>query len=195
MIQVVLASGSPRRAQIMEAIGVPCRVAPQKIDESLRDGESVVNYVERLSREKAESALGEFCQSVIIGADTVVVLGDLILEKPKDKAAGTEMLSLLSGRRHLVFTGLTVLYSSLVITDVVTTEVSFRDISNEEMELYWKTGEPEDKAGGYGLQGIGGTFVTSIRGSYSGVLGLPVFETERALKKAGIDTWRHRIGH
>lgn len=195
MIQVVLASGSPRRAQIMEAIGVPCRVAPQKIDESLRDGESVVNYVERLSREKAESALGEFCQSVIIGADTVVVLGDLILEKPKDRAAGTEMLSLLSGRRHLVFTGLTVLYSSLVITDVVTTEVSFRDISNEEMELYWKTGEPEDKAGGYGLQGIGGTFVTSIRGSYSGVLGLPVFETERALKKAGIDTWRYRIGH
>ena len=195
MIQVVLASGSPRRAQIMEAIGVPCRVAPQKIDESLRDGESVVNYVERLSREKAESALGEFCQSVIIGADTAVVLGDVILEKPKDRAAGTEMLSLLSGRRHLVFTGLTVLYSSLVITDVVTTEVSFRDISNEEMELYWKTGEPEDKAGGYGLQGIGGTFVTSIRGSYSGVLGLPVFETERALKKAGIDTWRHRIGH
>lgn len=195
MIQVVLASGSPRRAQIMEAIGVPCRVAPQKIDESLREGESVVNYVERLSREKAESALGEFCQSVIIGADTVVVLGDLILEKPKDRAAGTEMLSLLSGRRHLVFTGLTVLYSSLVITDVVTTEVSFRDISNEEMELYWKTGEPEDKAGGYGLQGIGGTFVTSIRGSYSGVLGLPVFETERALKKAGIDTWRYRIGH
>ena len=195
MIQVVLASGSPRRAQIMRAIGVPCRVAPQKIDESLRDGESVVNYVERLSREKAESALGEFCQSVIIGADTVVVLGDLILEKPKDRAAGTEMLSLLSGRRHLVFTGLTVLYSSLVITDVVTTEVSFRDISNEEMELYWKTGEPEDKAGGYGLQGIGGTFVTSIRGSYSGVLGLPVFETERALKKAGIDTWRYRIGH
>ena len=179
----------------MEDIGVPCRVAPQKIDESLRDGESVVNYVERLSREKAESALGEFCQSVIIGADTVVVLGDVILEKPKDRAAGTEMLSLLSGRRHLVFTGLTVLYSSLVITDVVTTEVSFRDISNEEMELYWKTGEPEDKAGGYGLQGIGGTFVTSIRGSYSGVLGLPVFETERALKKAGIDTWRHRIGH
>ena len=195
MIQVVLASGSPRRAQIMEAIGVPCRVAPQNIDESLRDGESVVNYVERLSREKAESALGEFCQSVIIGADTAVVLGDVILEKPKDRAAGTEMLSLLSGRRHLVFTGLTVLYSSLVITDVVTTEVSFRDISNEEMELYWKTGEPEDKAGGYGLQGIGGTFVTSIRGSYSGVLGLPVFETERALKKAGIDTWRHRIGH
>ena len=195
MTQVVLASESPRRAQIMRAIGVPCRVAPQKIDESLRDGESVVNYVERLSREKAESALGEFCQSVIIGADTVVVLGDLILEKPKDRTAGTEMLSLLSGRRHLVFTGLTVLYSSLVITDVVTTEVSFRDISNEEMELYWKTGEPEDKAGGYGLQGIGGTFVTSIRGSYSGVLGLPVFETERALKKAGIDTWRHRIGH
>ena len=191
----MLASGSARRAQIMEAIGVPCRVAPQKIDESLRDGESVVNYVERLSREKAESALGEFCQSVIIGADTVVVLGDLILEKPKDRAAGTEMLSLLSGRRHLVFTGLTVLYSSLVITDVVTTEVSFRDISNEEMELYWKTGEPEDKAGGYGLRGIGGTFVTSIRGSYTGVLGLPVFETERALKKAGIDTWRHRIGH
>ena len=174
---------------------MPCRVAPQKIDESLRDGESVVNYVERLSREKAESALGEFCQSVIIGADTVVVLGDLILEKPKDRASGTEMLSLLSGRRHLVFTGLTVLYRSLVITNVVTTEVSFRDISNEEMELYWKTGEPEDKAGGYGLQGIGGTFVTSIRGSYSGVLGLPVFETERALQKAGIDTWRYRIGH
>ena len=195
MIQVVLASGSPRRAQIMEAIGVPCRVAPQKIDESLRDGESVVNYVERLSREKAESALGEFCQSVIIGADTVVVLGGLILEKPKDRAAGTEMLSLLSGRRHLVFTGLTVLYSSLVITDVVTTEVSFRDISNEEMELYWKTGEPEDKAGGYGLQGIGGTFVTSIRGRYRGGLGLPVFLTGRGLKKAGVDTWRDRIGH
>ena len=194
MIQVVLASGSPRRAQIMQAIGVPCRVAPQKIDESLMDGESVVNYVERLSREKAESALGEFCQSVIIGADTVVVLGDLILEKPKDRAAGTEMLSLLSGRRHLVFTGLTVLYSSLVITDVVTTEVVFRDISKDEMELYWETGEPEDKAGGYGLQGIGGTFVTSIRGSYSGVMGLPVFETERALQKAGLDTWRYRIG-
>ena len=194
MIQVVLASESPRRAQIMEAIGVPCRVAPQKIDESLRQGESAKDYVGRLSREKAESALGEFCQSVIIGADTVVAMGDLILEKPKDRAAGKEMLSLLSGRRHLVLTGLTVLYSSSVITDVVMTEVVFRDISKDEMELYWETGEPEDKAGGYGLQGIGGTFVTSIRGSYSGVLGLPVFETERALQKAGIDTWRYRIG-
>ena len=197
MIQVVLASESPRRAQIMEAIGVPCRVAPQKIDESLRHGESAKDYVclERLSREKAESALGEFCQSVIIGADTVVAIGDLILEKPKDRVAAKEMLSLLSGRGHLVLTGLTVLYSSSVITDVVTTEVVFRDISKDEMELYWETGEPEDKAGGYGLQGIGGTFVTSIRGSYSGVLGLPVFETERALQKAGIDTWRYRIGH
>ena len=124
-----------------------------------------------------------------------MAIEDLILEKPKDKVAAEEMLSLLSGRGHLVLTGLTVLYSSLVITDVVTTEVFFRDISKDEMELYWETGEPEDKAGGYGLQGIGGTFVTSIRGSYSGVLGLPVFETERALQKAGIDTWRYRIGH
>ncbi len=174
---------------------MPCRVAPQKINESLRDGESARDYVERLSREKAESALGEFFQSAIIGADTVVAFGDSILEKPKDKAAGIEMLTLLSGRKHLVFTGLTVMYGSLVITDVVSTEVVFRDISEEEIELYWKTGEPDGKAGGYGLQGVGGTFVTSIRGSYSGVLGLPVFETERALKKAGIDTWRYRIGH
>ena len=174
---------------------MPCRVAPQKIDERLMHGESAKDYVERLSREKAESALGDFCQSVIIGADTVVVVEDLILEKPKDKAACKEMLGLLSGRGHSVLTGLTVLYSSSVITDVVTTEVVFRDISRDEMELYWETGEPEDKAGGYGLQGIGGTFVTSIHGSYSGVLGLPIFETERALKKAGIDTWRYRIGH
>ena len=178
----------------MEDIGVPCRVALQKSDDSLRLGESAKEYVGRLSREKAENALGEFCQSVIIGADTVVAMGDRILEKPKDRAAGKEMLSLLSGRGHLVLTGLTVLYSSSVITDVVTTEVFFRDIGKDEMELYWETGEPEDKAGGYGLQGIGGTFVTSIRGSYSGVMGLPVFETERALQKAGIDTWRYRIG-
>ena len=92
MIEVVLASESPRRAQIMEAIGVPCLVAPQKIDESLRHGESAKDFVERLSREKAESALGEFCQSVIIGADTVVAVGDLILEKPKDRAAGKDCL-------------------------------------------------------------------------------------------------------
>ncbi len=195
MIPIVLASGSPRRAEIMKSIGLPCRIAPQAIDESLKKGEAATNYVERLSRDKAESARGEFGQSAIIGADTVVVVGESVLEKPKDKFSGIEMLGLLSGRSHLVITGLTVIYDSKVITDVVVTEVSFRDISNKERELYWKSREPRDKSGGYGLQGIGGTFVTSLSGSYSGVLGLPVFETERALKKAGIDTWRYRIGH
>ena len=179
----------------MKAIGLPCRIVPQAIDESLKKDEAATDYVERLSRDKAESAKGEFGQSAIIGADTVVVVGESVLEKPKDKFSGMEMLGLLSGRSHLVITGLTVIYDSKVITDVVVTEVSFRDISNNERELYWKSGEPRDKSGGYGLQGIGGTFVTSLKGSYSGVLGLPVFETERALKKAGIDTWRYRIGH
>ena len=187
--KLVLASGSPRRATLMNQIGLVFVQEKPQVDEDIFD-ESPISFVTRLSRRKATAGLqarqgNEDC--VIIAADTIVVLDGNILGKPQSKQNGTNMLLALSGREHQVLTGVTVRDRQDEKTFHVETMVRFRQITEKECESYWNTGEPQDKAGGYGIQGVGGIFVSSIEGSYSNVVGLPISETAVALKSFGID--------
>jgi septum formation protein len=155
------------------------------VDERPLDGELATDMVLRLAREKAlAGAQGEGI--VVLAADTAVILGDDIFGKPRDEEEGLEMLARLSGRSHQVLTGVAVLSESGLASRLSSTEVRFREISPDEGRAYWQSGEPADKAGAYAIQGKGGVFVEEITGSYSGVVGLPVFETVSLLGEAGV---------
>jgi len=180
-----LASQSPRRQDILRSLGLSFTAAGVDVDEQRRNGELPEAMALRLSRTKAMAA-GVDHSRIVIGADTVVVLQNDIFGKPKDRDECLEMLASLSGRTHRVVTGVAVLASEEVRTVVSTTEVKFREISPDEALAYWHSGEPCDKAGAYAIQGRGGIFVEAISGSYSGVVGLPVFETSKLLREAGL---------
>jgi nucleoside triphosphate pyrophosphatase len=183
--QLHLASGSPRRREILEALGVRFSFAGVRVDESPGAGESPEEMVLRLATEKAAAAGGGSAR-LVLGADTAVVLGEHVFGKPRDRDDGLDMLQRLSGRTHRVVTGVALRSEAGMATVLSSTDVRFRDISRKEAIAYWQCGEPWDKAGAYAIQGIGGVFVEEIRGSYSGVVGLPVFETARLLEAAGI---------
>jgi septum formation protein len=185
-----LASGSPRRAELLTQIGIPFEVAVPDVDESPLPGETALVYVERMARAKAVAVPAAGC--VVLAADTVVVLGGSILGKPADEADGVRMLCALGGRTHEVLTAIAVTDGSNLHAEVVQTVVRFVEVDEALARAYWSTGEGADKAGGYGIQGIGGILAESITGSYSAVVGLPLSETERALARFGVDTWRYR---
>lgn len=187
---IVLASGSPRRAELLRQIGLPFVVRPPDVDESLRPGESPERYVERLAIGKARAVVAE--DGPALGADTAVVVDEEILGKPADRASAIDMILRLSGRTHRVLTGVAVTDGRAVRSCVVAADVTFRAITRDEAAAYWETGEPRDKAGGYGIQGIGGIFAQSINGSYSAVVGLPLAETEALLHAIGVNTWELR---
>lgn len=179
-----LASTSPRRREILQALGIEFKQAIVAVDESVVAGESPQQMVQRLAAAKAAACSDG---QLVLGADTVVVLDGRILGKPTDANDAVEMLLALSGRTHKVYTGVA-LKSPIETRSVVSaTDVRFREIGRDEACLYWQSGEPCDKAGAYAIQGLGGQFVESIDGSYSGVVGLPVFETVELLRTAGID--------
>jgi septum formation protein len=182
--QLYLASTSPRRREILQSLGVDFEVAMVETDESPAKGESAEDLVLRLASGKAEAATGA---DYVLGSDTVVVLDDRMLGKPKDEDEAVDMLLALSGRSHTVLTGVALKTPDGTRLVLSKTDVRFREIDRDEAIRYWHSGEPRDKAGGYGIQGKGGMFVESINGSYSGVMGLPVFETVELLKSAGID--------
>lgn len=183
-----LASASPRRREILDALGIRFIHGGVDLDESARDGEGAREMVERLAREKSMAVTAEMARGLpVLGADTVVVLGERVFGKPASAADALEMLSALSGRSHHVLTAVALRAGGDVSTAISDTEVRFRDISRLEARRYWQSGEPRDKAGAYAIQGLGGIFVDAISGSYSGVVGLPVFETAKLLEKAGID--------
>ena len=186
-----LASSSPRRREILEALGLEFTVASVDVVEALEAGESAEQMVLRLAIAKAAAAEVEATR-VVIGSDTAVVLGDEILGKPTDRDDAIDMLLKLSGRRHCVLTGVAVRGPQGVQTAMSSTDVQFREISRDEVLAYWQSGEPCDKAGAYGIQGRGGVFVAAISGSYSGVMGLPVYETTQLLQDAGIDVLLQR---
>jgi len=188
--RVLLASGSPRRAALLSQIGIPFDVVVPEVDETPRAGEQPERYVERLARTKV--AAGERPGRVTLAADTVVVLDGQILGKPVSAAEGIDMLLRLGGREHDVLTAIAVSNGSAIDAQVVRTRVRFRKVDRALAEAYWATGEGSDKAGGYGIQGIGGILAESITGSYSAVVGLPLAETEQALSRFGVDTWRCR---
>lgn len=189
-----LASSSPRRREILEALRLAFRVEAVEVDERRLPHETPEQMVLRLAEAKARAADVDRSHFVI-GSDTVVVLGDDVLGKPRDQDDAVAMLLKLSGRRHRVLTGVALRGPDGVRTTTSTTEVFFREISRDEALFYWQSGEPRDKAGAYGIQGVGGALVESINGSYSGVVGLPAFETAELLRSAGIDVLGNQVDH
>ena len=185
MPELHLASHSARRQEILAALGLAFTSAGVDADERQLDGESPADMVLRLAELKAVSAEVE-PSAVVIGADTAVVLGDRVFGKPVDRDDCLAMLGALSGRTHQVLTGVAVRADGRIHTALSTTDVTFREIRPDEALQYWQSGEPRDKAGAYAIQGKGGVFVEAISGSYSGVVGLPVFETTQLLHLAGI---------
>ncbi|WP_043526867.1 Maf family protein [Litchfieldella xinjiangensis] len=184
-----LASASPRRRELLASIGVDTVVGAVNIDETPRPGEAPGDYVLRLASEKA-CAGGKLTLLPALGSDTAVVCDERILGKPHDKAHAHEMLRALSGRQHQVMTAVAVIGGAGLLKTCVTTQVFMRDITDAEIEAYWATGEPQDKAGGYAIQGLASVFVERIEGSYSAVVGLPLFETAQLLQRQDVPLWK-----
>jgi septum formation protein len=179
---LVLASGSPRRRELLSLLGLDFDVIVPDIDETPRSGESGLQLVERLAREKASTVAAQRPDAIVIGADTAVEVSGEILGKPVDDVDARRMLRALSGRTHWVHTAVAVAADgNRVSTTTTSSEVTFTTLSDAGIEWYLATGEPFDKAGGYALQGAGGVFVTTVSGSVSGVLGLPLHETATLL--------------
>ncbi len=182
--RLVLASGSPRRRELLAHLGVPFEVAAAGLDESVLPGEPPAAYVERLARAKAEALAGG--EAHVLAADTSVVVDQEILGKPGDDlAAGAAMLRRLQGRTHQVLTGVAVAHRGTTWARVVATEVFFRPLAEAEIAWYAASGEGRDKAGGYALQGRAGLFIRAVQGSSSNVVGLPLAETVELLAEAG----------
>ncbi|MCG9720348.1 Maf-like protein [Shewanella sp. Isolate7] len=188
MMQLVLASASPRRRELLLQVGLgqaefSFEALAADIDESHRAGESAAEFVVRLAIEKANAGLALWGQAdaVVLGSDTIVVLEGAILGKPKDEADARQMLSALSGKRHSVMTAVAVTDGQRTLSRLVETKVQFCGLTEQAILAYIATGEPMDKAGAYGIQGLGGCFVEAIDGSYSAVVGLPLVETRALL--------------
>ena len=187
-MKIVLASQSPRRKELLGRMGLEFVTQASKIDESAFDGLEARELVATLSREKAQWIARQLDgETLVIGADTVVVRDGAALGKPKDAEDAVAMLLSLSGRDHQVCTGVTVCRGDRVLTQVEETQVTFRDLTETEVRQYVSTGEPMDKAGAYGIQGLGGPLVEGIRGDYSNVVGLPVCRLGQMLKDFGVD--------
>ena len=193
MASLHLASASPRRRELLAQIGVPFVTLIASIDETALPGEPAERYVERLAREKALAglaALSDPADAVVLGADTAVVLDGRILGKPADRAECLATLAALSGREHQVLTAVALASAQRIESRVVASCVRFRPLRAGEAEAYWATGEPCDKAGSYGIQGLAAVFVSQLEGSYSAVVGLPLCETAQLLGEFGIPCWQ-----
>jgi septum formation protein len=189
--QLVLASASPRRAALLTQLGIAFVVKPTDVDETRLPDEPIDVMVRRLALAKASAAAhGEALP--VLGADTAVTLDGEMLGKPTDRTEGIGMLKRLSARTHDVLTAIAVVRGTRAESRVSRSRVTFRAIDAAEAARYWESGEASDKAGGYGIQGIGGIFAERIEGSYSGIVGLPLAETDALLQAFGVDTWRYR---
>ncbi|WP_087016699.1 Maf family protein [Thaumasiovibrio subtropicus] len=179
-----LASASPRRKELLTQLGYAFDVLRVDVAEVRQANENAEQYVQRLSQDKAKAgvAAAEDLRPVI-GSDTIVVVDGAILEKPKSYQDSQRMLRMLSGRNHQVMTAVSIADGAHLLSTLVTTDVWFRDLSESDIESYWQSGEPQDKAGSYGIQGLGGKFVSRIEGSYFAVVGLPLYETDQLIKE------------
>ena len=190
---VVLASASARRSLLLAQIGVRHRSHAADLDEERLPGEKPGDYVQRLARDKAQAvmnALGGSPDCPVLAADTTVVLDGRIYGKPADEAACVEILSALSGRCHEVLTAIALQAGGRLRSALSTSRVSFRAIGVDECRRYWASGEPSGKAGAYAIQGRGAVFVATLEGSFSGVMGLPLYETAALLDGAGVRRWQ-----
>ena len=181
---IYLASASPRRRELLNQIGIEFELLKVDADESVLPGESPQDYVLRVARLKAQHGIEAAVQAwPVLAADTIVTIENHILLKPNSQQDAIATLSKLSGHTHQVKTAIAIGCDGTIVSEVVTTDVTFRTLSEAEMVRYWQTGEPADKAGAYAIQGLGGQFVKSINGSYSAVVGLPLMETEQLLNQ------------
>ncbi|MEJ2612707.1 MAG: Maf family protein [Candidatus Thiodiazotropha sp.] len=187
--QIYLASRSPRRRELLSQIGIDYQLVDIEVDERLQSGELPLNYVQRLAADKAQAGLdasigGSYLP--VLAADTSVVVKGEVFGKPENRDHGVWMLRQLSGNVHQVYSAVALCAEAIEIR-VSISQVIFRAMSEVEIQAYWDTGEPVDKAGGYGIQGVGAQFVKRLEGSYSGVMGLPLFETAELLRHVGIE--------
>lgn len=190
---LILASQSPRRQELLSQIGFTFTCKPADINEDIKENENPIAYVKRLAVEKAGTIYQSLSDSqketsVVLGSDTSVVYQNNILGKPANLDECIKQLTMLSGNTHQVLTSIAAISKDKVIAEVITTQVTFKELSLVEISRYWETGEPKDKAGSYGIQGIAGQFVTNITGSYSAVVGLPLYETAQLLSKFEVNT-------
>jgi len=190
-VKLCLGSASPRRAELLEQIGVHFEVSVADIDESIHENENAADYVTRMAIDKARRVWQKNQGTALAGlpvlaADTSVVLGDWIMGKPADREQGVEMLTALSGRTHEVLTSVSLLHAGNQASRLSRSAVSFAPLSEADINRYWETGEPLDKAGAYAIQGKAAVFIESLQGSYSGVMGLPLFEVGCLLEEMDI---------
>ncbi len=185
-LRVVLASASPRRRDLLTLVGITHTVQPADTDESLSWGELPEAYCERLSRAKAETIATADPDALVIGADTIVVIDDSVLGKPRDVGDAGRMLSILSGRSHTVMTAVAVAFKGKTVSAVETVDVTFRPIDADAIRSYVATGEPMDKAGAYGIQGYGATIVRRIDGDYFAVMGLSLIRLVALMAEVGV---------
>jgi septum formation protein len=185
-MRLILASASPRRAELLRAAGIPFEVSAVEIDERFHSGESPEKAVARLAESKAVAGAGSQRDVIVLGADTTVVVAEEALGKPANAADAARMLRLLSGRTHEVLTGVCVRSNDRTLVHVERTLVRVAQLSEEDIAWYIQSGEPADKAGAYAIQGLGSRFIESIDGSYSNVVGLPISSVYRALKDLGL---------
>lgn len=188
--RIQLASSSLRRSLLLRQIGVAHDIRPADLDEARQVNESPRGYVLRLAREKAAAGAGAGNGLPVLAADTAVAIGDEIFGKPRDEADALQMLGALSGRTHEVLTAVAVAHDGYIETAISESRVTFRALTAAECREYWASGEPAGKAGAYAIQGLGAVFVARLDGSYSGVMGLPLFETAALLDAAGVKRWR-----
>jgi len=195
-LKLILASQSPRRKELLAQLGYQFSVQASDIDEAVETAETAYGYVLRLAEQKAQHVLSlvpqaERASSFVLGSDTSVVFKGKILGKPENLQDCINTLSLLSNNQHQVLTAIALASEAGMKGQVVTTEVTFKALTKAEMTAYWLTGEPHDKAGSYGIQGIAGQFAKTINGSYSAVVGLPLYETAQLLASAGFSSSIH----
>lgn len=201
-IDLYLASGSPRRRELLASLGLRFERILAPVDESPLAAEPATDYVRRLALAKALAGQAALAagqpRRPVLGADTTVVLDGELLGKPRDRGEGLAMLARLSGREHRVLSGVALVAGERTALRVQESRVRFRVLGAAERTAYWATGEPADKAGAYGIQGLGASFVAELHGSHSGVMGLPLCETAELLREFGIDIlipYRHQRGH
>ena len=193
-MQIILASASPRRRELLSQIGVIAKVQAVDIDESKKQGETVLAYVGRLAKEKANRGFEVIKNPEklpVLGSDTIVEIDGVILGKPDNRQHAKEILKRLSGEKHEVHTAVAIVTSDKTFLKISSTVVRFKTLQAEDIEQYVASGEADDKAGAYAIQGSAAQFVENINGSYSGVMGLPLFETAALLEQCGISPLRN----
>lgn len=184
MSLIYLASGSPRRRELVQLLDYTFEILRPDVEEKWQEDESPQDYVQRLAQEKSLAGVAIAPDnSPVLGADTIVVLNNQILEKPSDFSHAEMMLSALSGKTHQVMTAIALSNKNVTLSSLIVTDVTFRELSLPEIQDYIASGEPMDKAGAYGIQGIGGRFIRRINGSYHAVVGLPLVETDELIQQ------------